>query len=693
MQWLITNPLFAWMLPLAAMPVLFHFFLRFRTRPAVFSTFMFFDDIDPRMRARRRIHEWLVLLLRCLFIVLLLMALSRPVWMGGHGGGRTAAVMIVDNSGSMGGGFRDDMTRLRAATDAARGIVGRMGNDDFAGVVLAVDDPTVSLPAELSADKGLVRSSLDRIVETDGSGDPAWALRRAFGMLEAGSAAAREVHIFSDLQEGEWGGEIAGVPEAPAGTLVFVHRIPAAAPAKGNLSLAGFGMPAGRLLSGRRAVVRARISNPGVKEATGVLHWMDDGGARGTEALAVAGGTEKSVPMLLQPGGPGWHWVYAWLQDDGFGGDNRGGVGLEYAEKVSALLVGAKDEFGVLPLALSPSEGGQLSGIRVEFGSAEELPARLPKLKPALVAVSHAVLAAAGSVLEEYVRGGGNLLVLPGAVPAQEGALPAWVGAKMSRLEETRAGAAVVVQGEGSVLLADLKMGQGPVFGEVKAFRFCPMEANDGREAVIGLEDGRTLLVAHREGGGFVFACGIGFDPSWSTLPLKAAFLAIVQRMALASGATGTSVQGVVAGERPSHLIEGSKVVMVKSVAGSAFEWKGEVSLMPGFPRAAVLSIRGGEQDAVVGVRSSEREGVPRYVAGERVPALGALSHKVRALGDVHSFVDSIADERRGLDLYPQLLALALLCLLAETWLANTRWRAPSVRGGVRKPGLAGGIA
>ena len=83
------------MLPAAALPILFHFFLRFRTRPAVFSTLMFFDAIDPRMRARRRIHEWLVLLLRCLFLALMLAALSRPVWMGGRGGGRTAAVLVI----------------------------------------------------------------------------------------------------------------------------------------------------------------------------------------------------------------------------------------------------------------------------------------------------------------------------------------------------------------------------------------------------------------------------------------------------------------------------------------------------------------------------------------------------------------------------------------------------------------------
>lgn len=677
MQWLITNPFFATLLPAAALPVLFHFFLKFRTRPAIFSTLMFFDDIDPRLSARRRIHEWLVLLLRCLFIALLLGALARPVWMGGRGGGRTAAVVVVDNSGSMSGSFAADVTRLRAATDGARGVVGRLGDDDVAGVVLGVDDPTVSLPAELSGDKGLMRSALDRVVDTEGSTDVASVLRRAFGMLESASAAAREVHVFSDLQEGEWGREVSGLPEAPVGTTIFVHRIPSAAPSKGNLSLVGYGMPAGRLVAGRKVVIRARVANPGASEAAGVLHWLDDGGGRGTETVSVAGGAEKSVPMMIQAGGPGPHWVYGWLQDDGFGGDNRGGVGFVCAEKVSALLVGVEGEFGLLPLALSPVEEGQLSGIKVEYAQASELAGRLGSLKPALVGISAALCEAQGAVLEPYVRSGGNLVVVPGA--GQAPALPAWVGARMSALEQTAEGVGVVVFQDGAELLLDLRAGEGPRLGGVKAFRFHPLEAAVDGEAVLGLEDGRALLVAHPEGEGTVFTSGVAFDAAWSTLPLKAAFLAIAQRMALSSETGGALVSGIVAGERPRHPFEGTKAVVVRSVAGSALEWKGEGSLVPSLPRAGVFSIKSGEEpSAIIGVRSSEREGLMRYVVGDRIPALGALPHRVRELDDVDSFVRSLSEERHGRDLYPHLVVLALLCLMGETWLANTRWRGPA---------------
>lgn len=671
MEWILSNPMFAWMLPAAALPVVFHFFFRFRTKPAVFSTLMFFDDIDPRLSARRRIHEWLVLLLRSLFIALLLAALARPVWMVA-GGGRRAVVMLIDNSGSMSGAFRDGVTRLRAATDVARALVGRLHGHDMAGVVLAVEDPTVSLPVELSADRSLIRAALDRVVETEASAEPGGALLRAIAMVDSVAAASPEVHILSDFQETEWGRAGVRMPQPRPGTSVFVHRITAAPPAKGNLAFAGFRMPAGRLLAGRKIPVQARISNPGSGEVAAIMHWTDDGGGKGTAPITVPAGGEKLVPLMLRPDAPGPHWVYAWLQDDGFAADNRAGLGFECAERVPVLLAGAAGDFGLLPLALSPEGAGELSGIRVEFVLPGALPAGIREFKPALVAGQWATLAEQEAVLREFVAGGGNLLLLPSGAPGPPDALPPWAGARMMAVEETKEGAAVVVFQKSSDLLADLRAGDGPLLRGVKAFRFQALEPARDDEAVLGFENGRALLVAHREGAGYVFTSGMGFDPAASTLPLKAAFLALAQRMALASAAAPSSA-GIVAGERATQLLEKSREVAVTSLAGSSLEWKGEGAAMPPFPRAGVFALRAGDASVCLGVRASEREGLARFVTGPRVPALGAIEHRTEDLREVDTLVQTMDRERRGLDLYPYLLTAAMLCLMAETWVANRR--------------------
>ena len=50
------NPFFLSLLPLAALPVLFHLFFRLKKTPRAFPTLMFFNRIDPKLNARRRLR-------------------------------------------------------------------------------------------------------------------------------------------------------------------------------------------------------------------------------------------------------------------------------------------------------------------------------------------------------------------------------------------------------------------------------------------------------------------------------------------------------------------------------------------------------------------------------------------------------------------------------------------------------------
>src|SRR5690348_12899487 len=141
------NPLFAWLLPLAALPVIFHLFFKVKKRPRQFPTLMFFHRLDPRLSARKQLKEWLILLLRTLLILLTLLALARPRWMTGFGGGSVAAVMVIDNSASMQRtAGSPPTTPLRTSVEAVDALLGGMDGSDTASIVLLVDDPTVSLP-------------------------------------------------------------------------------------------------------------------------------------------------------------------------------------------------------------------------------------------------------------------------------------------------------------------------------------------------------------------------------------------------------------------------------------------------------------------------------------------------------------------------------------------------------------------
>jgi len=101
MPFLLSHPAMAWLFPAVTLPILFHLFFRLRRQVREFPSLMFFLRIDPRLSAKRKIHEWLILLLRCLFLALLILALARPLLGMKSSGEHVARLVLIDNSGSM----------------------------------------------------------------------------------------------------------------------------------------------------------------------------------------------------------------------------------------------------------------------------------------------------------------------------------------------------------------------------------------------------------------------------------------------------------------------------------------------------------------------------------------------------------------------------------------------------------------
>jgi hypothetical protein len=113
-------PILLYLLPLAGLPIVFHLILKQKKRTMVFSTLMFFHQVDPKLNTRRQIREWLLLLMRVLMIALVLLALSRPTLRSAVGtGGKLSLVAIIDNSGSMtAASDQGDLTKLECSERA-----------------------------------------------------------------------------------------------------------------------------------------------------------------------------------------------------------------------------------------------------------------------------------------------------------------------------------------------------------------------------------------------------------------------------------------------------------------------------------------------------------------------------------------------------------------------------------------------
>ena len=309
---------FIWLLPLALLPVVFHLFMRVRKRVVLFPSLMFFLQVDPKLSARKRIREWLVLLLRSLAIAFLLLALSRPVWLATGGSGSAAQVVLVDNSGSMSGAAADGRTKLAVALDAVSAMAGDRKESDTMAVMLTVDDPSAAVPEGFVSNREALRSLPGRVKETQASGAPGRTLEQAVSLLSRTSSPRREIHLFTDLQEVEWGGAAHEQPHLPANTRLLIHRI-ASKPLNGpNVAVAGIAMPNKRLIAGRRYLAAVTLNNTSKEEAKIRLDSTDQNGLTSSQPVNVPAHGTREVTVPFETRNPGTGWIGVEIGRDAF---------------------------------------------------------------------------------------------------------------------------------------------------------------------------------------------------------------------------------------------------------------------------------------------------------------------------------------------------------------------------------------
>ena len=364
-------PIFAWLLPLAALPVVFHLMFKRKRKQFKFPSFMFFHRADPRMNSRRRLREFLLLALRVLIIASILLALSRPSlsWIKGFAD-ESAVVVLVDNSGSMSGAANDRQTKLHLAVEAAVAVVRSLKKGTSFGVATLVEDHAASTPNGLSVNTDEVVEALDRIIATHATGDPGAALNRAFTILrEAARAggAGLTVHIFTDCQEAEWSGGVLPFDEIGFAPTVVIHRIPSEPAKHPNAYFESIGVPSSQILPNHLYQIPVTVRNDSDRPVQFRLNREDSLGQVGFVPITLEPESSQLTQVDIKPLEPGHFWINFQIEGDGFSPDNRAGVAVLCRDKQIATLVGEAPAFGLLPATISPTGTGDYTYLIPNF--------------------------------------------------------------------------------------------------------------------------------------------------------------------------------------------------------------------------------------------------------------------------------------------------------------------------------------
>jgi len=243
-----------------ALPVVVHWLTRPRPRRFPLSTLRFVREAVEQRKARHRLRDFLILAARTAAILLLGVAMARPLWsdrplVDANSPGDTARVVLVDTSQSMAAVSHGTAAFERARAKAADYLVFRPGL--HANLLLAGAEPS-SLFDGLSTNFQAMHDELAHSGPRPQRLNLVAALSRA-GEILAGTASTvrRELVVVSDFQRKSW--ESADFSAVPADTQIELESV-AAAETPANMAVLRVSTPE-QVVQGRPGRLDVEVGN------------------------------------------------------------------------------------------------------------------------------------------------------------------------------------------------------------------------------------------------------------------------------------------------------------------------------------------------------------------------------------------------------------------------------------------------
>ncbi|HZU95469.1 MAG TPA: BatA domain-containing protein, partial [Planctomycetota bacterium] len=350
------HPLFLLGLATVAAPVVIHLVFKMRARQVPFPTIRFLKEIDRRVSRRKRLEELLVLFLRCAALLLLTLALTRPVSGGGLGASGTAAVIVLDDSYSM--ALKDaDGTVFARARSLAGSVLRSLGPGDMAQVL------TSRRRGDLARDIPALEAEVSKLEVSFGAGTLRPLVEAGLETLARTEAARRELYVVSDFQARA--SDLAGLDARGANVVL----IPVRSSRRENLSITALELASPFATTATPARVRVAIANRGAAAVSRNLRLELDGKRVAEDLVFVPAGGRTTHVETVTLETPGLHVLEAALDEDALPADDRRLLALDVKQRARVLVIrpdaaGAASRSFYLERALDPGGTAQ-TGIEV----------------------------------------------------------------------------------------------------------------------------------------------------------------------------------------------------------------------------------------------------------------------------------------------------------------------------------------
>ena len=541
-----------------ALPILAHLLNKHQFKQTDWAAMQFLHRAVNVRSRQIKLRDLLLLLLRCLAILLLVFALSKPILEKSDGGiasklgeRRAGVVIALDASFSM---QHSDgtSTRFERAVEKVKLITKSIHTGDPVSLILLGTEHRVVV-RNMAFDFDRFNKILHAQKPTDEPLNLDSVPSRLEKLVNGMDAGQKEIHIITDAQQHDWSGDTDRLQTAfselsQAASVVFI-------PVEGgsdNLAITNLELVSGVLRKGTTARYRATVRNFGKTPATNVIVRGEVNNINvDTKTIpSIAAGSSGTVSLFIPFQNPGAVQISAELDDDALPLDNTRRTVAVIRDRVSILCIEGSTESssqfgGFIAAALRARDNGtSQEDFTVKSVPWVSLPTQNMKdFDVVILADVPAITPDQARQFEDYVRAGNGLVWFPGdntkpAIWNERSALagttllPAVIEQTLDTSNDLGVGRPLEPSIPDHSVCRPLRSLSEDLLSETQFLKVLKVKPSAGSSTVLALAGSSTpLLIEHVIGRGHVFMFTSSAQPTWNNMALTPVFPMLIQQM------------------------------------------------------------------------------------------------------------------------------------------------------------------
>ncbi|MBT3296181.1 MAG: VWA domain-containing protein [Verrucomicrobia bacterium] len=550
------NPLLLFAALGIGLPILAHLLNRYQVKQTDWAAMQFLNR-SIRVRSRQlRLRDILLLLLRCLAVLFLVLAVTKPGVKDATGvaarlGERRAGMVVaVDASYSM---QHSDgtATRFERALEKVREITAGTVPGAPVSLVLLGDEHCVVVRS-MAYDAARFEALLEGLTVTSGALNMETVPGVLAGLAAELDAIQKEIYLVTDLQVTDWEAPapwlLDGLKEMGAQAATFI------VPVRGspeNLAITDFELFSGLLRKGTMARYRATVHNYSPDPVSDVrMTCLMDGVNVDSKVIPLIGGrSSQSVSFFVPFHNAGTVKLTAQLKKDALPLDDARRTVASVRKGVSVLCVEGKAygnslESYVVKAMRARGGGSRKEEFKARSVSWLSLPSQdLKTFDVVILSDVPEITAGLAQQLRDYVKAGNGLIWFGGdntktAVwnkrSAMKGGslLPGVIGTVTGMSDAKGAGRPLDPILPAHPVCRPLRSLPKDLLSETRFHKLLAIEPLSSSTVVLNLSGSATpLLLEHSIGRGHVFMFATSANPAWNNMALTPAFPMLLQQM------------------------------------------------------------------------------------------------------------------------------------------------------------------